>query len=546
MFEKIPNKNKYLITFLTSIFFSIIIFLCCYSIAIFRIANVMILNINNINSAEIIKNVERGKIYERNGQLLATNIKSYSLVANSLKIKDKLQLSEKLSLIIDIKSETIYEKLNLNKTYVYLKRNISPKEHQKIIKLGEINLKTEVRSKRIYPFKNSSSHVVGYVNIDGFGLAGAERGFEKNLNQGEDIFLTIDINLQNAIRNELLHTIKKFSADSGLAIIMDLKTGEILASNSYPDFDPNNNKTFSANNLLNRSIQANYEMGSTFKPLTVAMGFDKNLINPEMSFDVSKPIKNTIHDYHEYDGIYSIKEIIVNSSNIGAAKIAEIIGKKNQKDFFEKIGFNKKIDFQLKEAANPLGNNYNWGPIETMTIGYGHGFAVTPLHLISAYATISNEGKKINPKIFLHENNSSNNEQIVKKETSNYFLSLLRAVVLETKFTGKQVKIEGYEIGGKTGTASLNKNGKYLKNSNLTSFISVFPISKPKYVVLAIIENPKQTKKIKRLTGAQVSAPLVKNIILRMIEILNIPRIYNEKILNAATTLNYKKNNVVN
>jgi cell division protein FtsI (penicillin-binding protein 3) len=226
--------------------------------------------------------------------------------------------------------------------------------------------------------------------------------------------------------------------------------------------------------------------------------------------------------------------------------MAEIIGKKNQKDFFKKIGFTEKIDIQLLEVAKPMGNMHNWGPIETMTIGYGHGYAITPLHLITAYCIISNKGKKIKPKIFLDEKNLTYSEQIVGEETSNYILSLLRAVVTETKFTGSQIKIEGYEIGGKTGTADLVKDGTYQKEVNLTSFLGIFPISNPKYAVLAIIENPKKTKKIKKVTGATVSTPLVKKIIVRMIEIFNLPRIINDEILNAATTINNINKNVIN
>jgi cell division protein FtsI (penicillin-binding protein 3) len=505
----------------------------------------MIIEFDSKNIIEQKEMVERGKIYDRNGNLLASNITSYSLSARSAKIKNKFELAKKLSLIIDIDVDEIYNNLKLKKN-ILLKKNISPKENQRIIGLGEINLTTPIGNKRIYPYQNVGSHIVGYVDTDSRGLAGAERGFEDHLIAGKDVFLTIDINLQNAVRNELLNTINKFSADSGLVIIMDVKTGEILSSSSYPDFDPNNRKTFNEDSLFNRSIQANYEMGSTFKPLTVAMGFEKNLIKPGMYFDVSKPIKNTIHDYHPYKGTYSIKEIIVNSSNIGSAKMAEVIGKENQKDFFKKIGFTEKIDIQLLEVAKPMGNMHNWGPIETMTIGYGHGYAVTPLHLIAAYSMIANKGKKIKPKIFLDEENLIYNEQIIREETSSYILSLLRAVVTETKFTGSQIKIDGYEIGGKTGTADLVKDGNYQKHENLTSFLGIFPISNPKYAVLAIIENPKKTKKIKQVTGATVSTPLVKKIILRMIEILNMPRIINDEILNAATTINNNKKNVIN
>ena len=524
------------------IFFSIVVFCCCFFLAIFRIADIMLIQINKDNSYNIVKKIERGKIYDRNGYLLSSNLKTYSLAANASEIKNKSFLSKKISKIINIDSNEILKKLKKNNKNIRLKKSISPSEHQKINNLGEINLITKKEIKRVYPFRKISSHLVGFVN-DGIGKLGVERGFENQLKKGEDVYLTIDINLQTAVRQELINTINKFSADSGLSIIMDITNGEILSLNSFPDFDPNNRNSFSDNNLFNRVLQANYEMGSTFKPITVAMGIDQNIIKEEMTFDVRKPIKGTIHDYHPYNGYYNVKEIVVNSSNIGTAKIAEKIGKKVQIDFFKKIGFYEKFDFELKESAKPLGNKHHRGEIETMTIGYGHGFAVTPLHLITAYASLANNGIKIYPKISLVKKVVKKQERIVKKETAEYFLKLLRAVILETKFTGKRVKIPGYEIGGKTGTADLNKRGKYIKDANLTSFIGVFPISDPKFAVLSIIENPKKIKAENNLnTGAVVNAPLVKKIILRMIEILHIPKIYKKEILNAATSIKYSKN----
>jgi len=524
------------------IFFSIIVFLLVCSIAIFRIADVMLLDITTKEISIIKQTTERGKIYDRNGQLLSSSINTYSLaVVNPKEIKHKFLLSSKLSEILLIPNEHILKLLNQDNKFVWIKRNISPKEHQQVINLGQINLRTEKEIKRIYPYGPISSHIVGYVDIDNKGKAGVERGLNKKLIQGENIYLTLDINLQNAVRQELFNIIDKFSADSGIALIMNVKTGEIISMNSLPDFDPNNNNTYNENNLFNRVLQANYEMGSTFKPITVAMGIDKKIINPNMQFDVSRPIKGTIHDFHPYDGLLDIKNIIVKSSNIGAAKIAKKIGKNNQIDFFKKIGFYEKIDINIKEAATPLGNKNNWGEMETMTIGYGHGFAITPLHLASAYSAIINEGVKVNPTILLNDI-SKNKEIIIQKETSDYILKLLRAVVLETKYTGPRVKIEGYEIGGKTGTAELiNHLGQYQKNANLTSFIGVLPISKPKYLVLTIIENPKKIKEENfNITGAAVNAPLVKNIILRMIEILNIPKSKNDEILNADISVGYK------
>ena len=528
------------------IFFSIIVFAFCYFIAIFRIADVMVFEFANSEPNKKIKNIDRGKIYDRNGQLLATNIKSYSLYANTKKIQNKEQLAQKLSLIIGKNKNQILKKLNTNKNFIYLKRNISPREHQRIIQLGEINLQTELLKKRIYPFQSVGSHIVGFVDIDNKGIAGVESGYDTHLNLNKDLYLTIDINLQNAVRSELIKTIKSFKAESGSAIILNIKSSEILSLVNFPDFDPNNYQESNDNQRLNRVLQSNYEMGSTFKPLTVAMGIDKNLLNKNMSFDVSKPIKH-ITDWNPCDCSLSLKEVIVKSSNIGTAKIANLIGKENQKKFFNLIGFNEPVDIKLSEATMPLGNKNNWGKVETMTIGFGHGFAITPMHLAVAYGAILNYGKKMSPQIILTDSNKEY-RQVIKKETSEYIASLLRAVINESKFTGPRVKIEGYDIGGKTGTSELpDKNGKYDSDLNRTIFIGALPMSNPKYLVLTFIDKPKRIKEANySITSATINAPLVKNIISRMIEILKIPKNKKINILNAATTQNYNSNNAIN
>ena len=530
------------------VFFSISVFFFVFIIALYRIVDVMIID-NEVKIITKFNEIEkRGNIYDRNGTLLSTSIKTYSLGAKPFELKNKKKLSKQLSLITLLDEKKIFKLLNQKKSYVPIKRDISPRERQKIINLGEIGLTTKKSTKRIYPYQNIASHALGYVDTESIGLSGIERGMNEELSNGEDVYLSLDINLQAAIGEELKKSINKFSAKSGAVLVMKISNGEIISMNSFPDFDPNNNKTFKKENLFNNLTQGNYEMGSTFKPITVSIGIDEKIIDLDMKFDVSKPINGKIHDFHPFNGSLGVKEIIVKSSNIGAAKIAKLIGKEKQKHFFNKIGFNEKINFEIKEVANPLGNKNNWGEIETMTIGYGHGFAITPLHLVTAYASLSNSGIKIKPTIIKSNNLvdvNKNNYAIVKKETSLTFLKLLRAVVLETEYTGPRVKINGYEIGGKTGTSELiDKNGRYQSGANLASFIGVFPISKPMYVVLALIEHPKKIKEENyNVTGATVAAPLVKKVIANMIKILSIPQINNEEILNADTRIEHNKFN---
>ncbi len=526
------------------IFFSILVFLFFFFSVFYRISFITISSYFDIPSQVKLEKKEiRGVIYDRNGIVLAASIESKSLSAKSKFINNTDHLAKQLSEILGINEQIIKNKLSSKKNFVWLKRNITPSEHQKIIDLGEINLEFHSERKRIYPYKNSSSHLVGFVNIDHVGQKGIERSFDKKLSSSMDVTLSIDINLQQSIRHNLLKTINYYKAESGLAIVMDISNGEILSSVSYPDFNPNDNSSFNEDNLINRVIQANYEMGSTFKPLTAVNGFDYGIIDPSMVFDVKKSIKGvTDHDSYKDDGLYDVEKIVVESSNIGTAQIALKIGKKNQKDFLNKLGFFEKIDIELLEVEKPLANPNNWREHETTRIGFGHSFSITPLHLVKAYASLSNKGYTVNPTFILNSKSKSSHNILIKEDSSEYFLDLLNAVITKTKFTGPRVKIDGYNIGGKTGTTELiDSSGRYHKDRNMTSFIGVFPINKPKYVVYTAITYPKKPVDSKqRMTGAVVNAPLVKKIIFEMIKILNLPSVRHDEFIKADIKKIYK------
>jgi len=548
------NKNKPFLfdsdslkNFHKRIFFSILVFIFFFISAFYRISYITVSSYFE-DTYKIITNntITRGNIYDRNGIILAASVSSKSLSARPFLIENIEDLSKKLEKIINIDKDIIKKKLSSNNKFVWLKRNITPLEQQKIIDLGEIHLEFINETKRIYPLQNSASHLVGFVNIDQNGQSGIERFYNKSLLNSEEIILSIDINLQQSIRKNLIQTVNHFRADSGLAIVLDISNGEILSSVSYPDFNPNDKANFNEVNLINRVIQSNYEMGSTFKPLTVANGYDYGIISPEMIFDIKKSIKG-VRDQNIYkdDGLYNAEKIVVESSNIGAAKIALKIGKKNQKEFLKKLGFFKKLDIELIEAEEPLANPNNWGEHETTRIAFGHSFSVTPLHLVKAYASLANKGYTVNPTFILQKEKKIGNNFLIKKDTSDYFLSLLNAVITKTKFTGPRVEIDGYQIGGKTGTSELlNPKGGYYKNRNRTSFIGVFPINNPRYIVYTAIEYPKKQKESKqKMTGAVVNAPLVKNIIFEMIKILNLPSYVGNNFLKADINKLYKPNN---
>ncbi len=524
------------------VFFSITVFIFVYFISIYRISSVMLFPEIIDNKYNLIQNNVRGDIYDRNGNVLATSVKSISLSINPNKIKNKKELSIKISSILNLDNKKLEKKLLSNKKFVWIKRNITPTEYQKIVNLGEINIKSHSEYKRIYPYKNISSHIVGYVNIDQKGQSGLERYYENNLSLSKNIHSTIDINLQQAVRKNLMDTINFYRAKSGLAIVMQIDTGQIISSVSLPDYNPEMKSTFNDNNLINRVFQSNYEMGSTFKPITAIMGYDLGILDLKMKFDVTKKYLNiSDHDKFKDDGIYDIEKIIVESSNIGTAQLATKIGKQNQINFFNKIGFYDRIEFENKEAVYPLGNKNNWGPLETATIGFGHGFSITPLHLVKAYATLSNNGIVVNPTLKFKE--ITDKKQILNnKNSSKFFLNLLNSVVLKTNYTGPRVKIDGYSIGGKTGTSELiNPLGGYYKDRNLTSFIGIFPINDPKYVIYSALEYPKKENGTKqKMTGARVNAPLVKEIIIDIINLFNIPKNINNEYLKADTNSLYR------
>ncbi len=527
------------------VFFAITIFIFVYSISIYRISSIMLFPDTIDSNNNIEEKYLRGEIYDRNGKILATSIKSTSLSLNPSKIKNKKELSYKLGSILNLDVSSIQKKLNSNNKFIWIKRNITPQEYQEIINLGEININSHSEFKRIYPYKNISSHIVGHVDIDQKGQNGIERFFNQELTKSKDIFLSLDINLQQIVRKNLMETIKSYRAESGLAIVMEIDSGQILSSVSLPDYNPQDKSSFKENNLINRVFQSNFEMGSTFKPITAVMAFDLGIINPNMKFDVTKKFLNIgDHDKFKGDGIYDIEKIITESSNIGTAQIATLIGKSNQKKFFKKIGFNNKIRIENKESANPLGNKNNWGKVETATIGFGHGFSITPLHLVKAYATLSNGGIEVIPTLKI--NNKIKVKKILNSEkSSKFFLNLLSSVVSKTEYTGPRVKVDGYYVGGKTGTSELiNPEGGYFKDRNLTSFIGVFPTNKPKYVIYTAIEYPKKDEGTnQKMTGARVNAPLVKNIIINIIKLFNIPKINNQKHLKADINLLYQTYN---
>lgn len=473
----------------------------------------------------------RADIIDRNGVVLATNLKTPSLGAHPYKITDPELLSYKIVEILpNLKREEVLKELTSKRSHVWIKRKLTPKQMFEINRLGEPGLVFSNEEKRIYPQGSLAAHVLGSVGVDNQPFAGVELYFDDHLSDPmrseEPLQLSLDIRLQHILHQELSNTIDKFSAKGGAGLILDAKTGEILALASLPDFDPNEIVRADDPRRFNQILQGAYELGSGFKTFTLASALENKVVDLSAQYDATKPVRIagfTIHDDHPKNRWLNVPEIFVYSSNIGTLKMAQDIGVEKQKAFFEKLGLFRKTDVEINELGYPILPR-QWGPTELATTSYGHGIAVTPLHLANGVAAMVNGGRlnhatllKKNTKHVTEVSTEQDYEQIISPQTSETVRNLLHLVV---KYgTGKSAQVDGYLIGGKTGTAiKPAEKGDgfkgYNRNALISSFISVFPIEDPKYVVFAMIDEPHGIKETFNMaSGGWTAAPLVGNII---------------------------------
>jgi cell division protein FtsI (penicillin-binding protein 3) len=468
----------------------------------------------------------RGNIYDRNNKILATTIDTLSLNINPQEILNKHQTIAKLLQIFPhLNEKVLLNKLNRNKKHINLLREISPQEYVSLLDAGIEGLKIETKNKRIYPNNTLASHILGATDIDGKGIAGVEKQFDSQLQGGNDVTLSIHGGVQHITRTLLLHQIKKFEAEGGAGIIMDAKNGELFSVVSLPDYNANNYNSILNENLFNKATKGIYELGSTLKLITAAIAFESNLINENDVFDVSKPLKissRIINDFHPLDYAINIPEVIVHSSNIGSAKIAEKFGSLTQLKYLRSLGLLNMLSLEIPELGKPQVIR-DKKVLSTMTIAYGHGISITPMHLASATATIVNSGVKVNPTLIKGKTRKKN-ELIISKETSIKIKSIMRLVVSNKNGTAKKAEASGYLIGGKTGTAEkINPSGGYFKKENIVAFTGAFPMNDPKFIITIMIDNPKGQKfSFGRRTAGWVAAPIVKQLVTRVAPILGV------------------------
>ena len=443
----------------------------------------------------VINKINRADITDRNGNYISKSVFTTNVGIDPNLVKDKKKLLVKLQYTFPKKDISKLKKKVSGKKFFYIEKNVTPERFQKIKLLGEKSIILESKITRIYPDENLFSHIVGQIDDNNNGISGIEKSFDKSLKDGrEQLALTVDREIQYIIRNELINAQKIFKNVGGAGILMNINNGEILSLVSIPDFNLNRREDISDNNLINRATKAVYELGSVFKSFTIAAGLNYGLISPnDMFLNLEKKMKCGGRIITEYDEDLSknlsVEDILVYSSNIGSVKIGQIIGIDKMKEFLNQLGMLNKIEFDIEEVGSPL--PFKWGDCKLKTVSYGHGITTTPIQLARGYAIIANGGFQVNPTLIKKDFDKPKGQKILNNQVSSQINSILRKVVING--TASLSDVDGYEVGGKTGTAQIVENGLY-SNKKINTFASIFPISNPKYVLVVLLEDTKLSK----------------------------------------------------
>jgi len=480
----------------------------------------------------------RPDILDRNGEILATDLKTPSLFAEPRRLIDADEATELLAGVLpDLDSREVRDRLGSRRGFVWLKREITPLQQQEIHRLGVPGVGFLSENKRVYPNGNEVSHVIGHVNIDNQGIAGIEKwldshgladlhraGFAIDREQ-TPVQLAIDLRVQHAMRDELIAARDKYKADAAAGIILDVRSGEIVSMVSEPDYNPNNPREALDPNRINRLTTGVYEMGSTFKALTIAMALDTGKVTLNSSFDARAALHYghfSISDYHAQNRILTVPEIFTYSSNVGAAKMALAIGVEGHKAFLRKVGQLDRLRTELPESAEPIVPKH-WGELNTVTIAFGHGLSVAPLQSVMGVAALLNGGWLIPPTFLKRspEEARALATRVVKPQTSAAMRYLMR--LNAEKGTATKADVKGYYVGGKTGTAEKVINGRYSKNRLMTDFMAVLPADEPRYLILIMLDEPKPIAETHGFaTSGWNAAPVAAKLIARVAPLLGI------------------------
>jgi cell division protein FtsI (penicillin-binding protein 3) len=501
---------------------------------------------------DISTTVHRPDVLDRNGRLLATDIKGATLYADPARIIDRDELVEQVASVLpDINAAELREKLKQGRRFVAIRRELTPKQQAEIYELGQPGLDFIEEYRRVYPVGATACHVVGYVNVDNKGLAGIEKFIDdnpqlamsspENAVGGEAVTLSLDLGVQHVVREELAKAMATYRAKAAAGVVIDVHSGEVIALVSLPDYDPNHREQALDNDRFNRMSSGVYEMGSVFKVFTAAAALDAGSATLRSSYDASQPLhvaSFTIEDFHAQRRRLTVPEIFIYSSNIGAAKMALDLGIDRHRAFLGKLGLLSRLSTEIGESASPIVPN-PWARLNTITIAYGHGLSVTPLQVAAAALPLVNGGFAVTPTFLPRSRMAALREapSVVKPSTSEEMLSLMRLNVL--KGTGKRADAEGYRVGGKTGTAEKVVGHHYEGSSLLASFLSVFPTDAPEYLVLVMLDEPQRVAESdNQATAGLNAAPTTGRIVERIAPILGVaPKLpddqhkFDEKVL---------------
>lgn len=485
---------------------------------------------------------QRADIVDRNGRILATNFDTYALYAQPRQLVDPEGAAARLAEIFpELDAERLVKDLTGSRKFVWIRRQISPEQMQAVHDIGDPGLLFGPREMRLYPNGPVASHVLGGASFgregvesaEVIGVAGVERQFDQYLrdpaNEGHPLELSIDLTVQAAAERVLQGGMMLMNAKGAAAILMDVRTGEVISMVSLPDFDPNSRPlplttgSQSDSPLFNRAVQGVYELGSTFKIFAIAQAMELGLVRANTMIDTKGPMtwgRFRISDFHNYGPQLSTTDVIVKSSNIGTARIAQQIGADRQKDFLTSLGFLAPTSIELSEAPSgrPLSPR-QWSEISTLTISYGHGLSASPLHLAAAYATIANGGTRVTPTL-LKSSELQQGERVLSPEVAAEAVSMMRQVVV--RGTASFGEVPGYEVAGKTGTADKPMpTGGYYKDKVIATFAATFPASAPQYVLVVTLDEPVETSGTEpRRTAGWTAVPVAAEMIRRIAPLL--------------------------
>jgi cell division protein FtsI (penicillin-binding protein 3) len=480
----------------------------------------------------------RPDILDRNGEILATDVKAPSLFGEPRRIIEKDEAVELLTATLpDLDGGEVRERLSSKKGFVWLKREITPAQQQAIHRLGIPGIGFLRENKRVYPTGNEVAHLIGLVNIDNQGIAGMEKWLDSNgladLHRAgfatdrlqRPVELSVDLRVEHALRDELLKAKEKYKAKAASGLVSNVRTGEIVAMVSLPDFDPNNPKEAHDPDRINRLTTGVYEMGSTFKAFTLAMALDSGKFDLNSMWDARGPLrygKFTIHDDHALGRMINMKEVFHYSSNVGAARIALSQGVEAHKAFLRKLGQLDRLRTELPESASPILPK-RWAELNTVTIAFGHGIAVAPLQAVMGIDALVNGGYLIPPTFMKRTEQEAMAlaKRVIKPETSEKMRFLMR---LNAEIgTAKKADVKGYYIGGKTGTAEKVINGRYAKKRVLNAFTAILPADNPRYQLLIMIDEPQPLKEtFGFITSGWNAVPTGGNVIARIAPLLGV------------------------